>query len=105
MVGVYQMGDVQARSWIVAGNPAGMGTPRRAASRVLQRGVGRAMRREHLGFPGDAELREHVAAWGEGLEVALRAHQDGHFRGCHALKYVVRRGPCRAALHSPYLLI
>ncbi len=38
--GVYQIGDVQARSWIETGSPFGTGTPRRAASIVLQRGVG-----------------------------------------------------------------
>jgi hypothetical protein len=38
--GVYQIGDVQARSWMDTGKPFGMGTPSRAASRVLQRGVG-----------------------------------------------------------------
>lgn len=38
--GEYQIGDDQARSWIVAGSPSGIAIPSRAASRVLQRGVG-----------------------------------------------------------------
>ena len=38
--GVYQIGDVHARSWIETGSPFGTGTPRRTASIVLQRGVG-----------------------------------------------------------------
>jgi len=39
-IGVYQIGDVQARSWIVAGRPFGIGIPSATASYVLQRGVG-----------------------------------------------------------------
>ena len=38
--GAYQIGEVHARSWIVAGTPSSSGRPARAASNVLQRGVG-----------------------------------------------------------------
>jgi hypothetical protein len=38
--GVYQMGDVHARSWIVAGALLGIGKAFFIASSVLQRGVG-----------------------------------------------------------------
>ncbi len=38
--GAYQMGELQARSWMVAGTSAGGSAPRRAASQVVQRGVG-----------------------------------------------------------------
>ncbi len=40
LAGVYQIGEVQARSWMEAGSPFGIGNPSRTASRVLQRGVG-----------------------------------------------------------------
>ena len=38
--GWYQIGELQARSGMVAGSPAGIATFSTAASRVLQRGVG-----------------------------------------------------------------
>ena len=38
--GAYQIGELHARSWIVAGSPPGIAMPSAAASRVLQRGVG-----------------------------------------------------------------
>jgi hypothetical protein len=38
--GAYQIGEVQARSWMLTGRPSGIGTPSATASRVLQRGVG-----------------------------------------------------------------
>ena len=38
--GLYQMGEVYARSWTVAGTLSGRSTPKNAASYVVQRGVG-----------------------------------------------------------------
>ena len=38
--GLYQIDELQARSWMLAGSPFGMAMPNRAASMVLQRGVG-----------------------------------------------------------------
>ena len=38
--GLYQIDELQARSWMLAGSPFGMAMPRRAASMVLQREVG-----------------------------------------------------------------
>ena len=38
--GVYQIGDDQARSWIVVGMPSGIGRPLFTESKVVQRGVG-----------------------------------------------------------------
>jgi len=38
--GVYQIGEDQARSWIVAGTPSGIGNPLLTESKVDQRGVG-----------------------------------------------------------------
>ncbi len=38
--GAYQIGELHARSWMLIGSPSGTGTPRFAASIVLQRGVG-----------------------------------------------------------------
>src|SRR5262245_21947741 len=37
--GLYQMGVVYARSWMVAGTSVGSGTPKNFASYVVQRGV------------------------------------------------------------------
>jgi hypothetical protein len=40
VLGVYQMGELQARSWMVEGTAVGTGRPLAIATKVLQRGVG-----------------------------------------------------------------
>jgi len=39
-IGVYQLGDVNARSWMLAGPLVGSFTPKNFASNVIQRGIG-----------------------------------------------------------------
>jgi hypothetical protein len=92
---VYQIGDVQARSWIETGGPFGTGTPRRTASIVLRRGADAVGVLGRCGVDRVADRRQLAA-----LRILARHHQEARRLAGGGLQVAAHRHAARVARHA-----